>query len=88
MPQLEIQCNACKNKLQIEVNGPHLMNFETASSILFEHSGEMMCGCGAVVVPVIAFNPQNQIVVSSILVPPEQRKKLVYPAGNGRIGKT
>lgn len=78
-----INCGACGKPVEIELTKPNVINMEKVSLIIVEHDGQTNCPCGAVIVPAV----QNVagIGIVGIPVPPEQRKKLVVPAGRGVI---
>lgn len=86
MQDLMIPCPGCQKPVKVTVSASNVFNLETVSSLMIEHSGETLCGCGMVFVPAIGLSPQQQVVFTILPVPPERRKKMVLPP-NGQIGR-
>lgn len=86
MAKQMMACGKCGSPIEVNVDTPILNNYETVTTMLIEHSGEVACVCGAILVPHVM--NIGQIAMVLMPIPPERRKKLVLSPPTGRLGAT
>jgi hypothetical protein len=72
-------CPKCQRSIKVELETPRTANYRTCSVLTIEHTGEVMCDCGLVVIPVVVSVPEINFTIA--VVPPGKEKKLVQPVG-------
>lgn len=74
---MQMPCGVCGKPVEVEMAQPKILNMESVTVVIIEHSSQTMCGCGAIVRPVVGGIPG--LAVACAPVPQAERKLVVVP---------
>lgn len=81
----KLPCGACGKLLDVKLNPkPKIVNLESVSMVVIEHTGQLACPCGATLMPVVM--TVGTVGVHLQPVQPQAQKLIVEP-GIGEIGR-
>lgn len=78
--QIVLPCGACQKMVHVMVSAqPKLLNMDSVSIIMIEHSTQVLCQCGATLQVAIAAVPN--MLLSLVPVAPQQQQQIIIPPG-------
>jgi hypothetical protein len=76
----QMQCGKCGVPVDVMIGEPKILNLDTTTVIVVEHSGQTLCpGCSTCVRPAIAACAGFAMTMAP--VPPQQQTKIIIPGG-------
>ncbi len=85
MEKTKLPCGVCGELLEVQLQPkPRIVNLETISLIMVEHSAQVGCKCGATLLPVIM--AVGTVGIHLAPVQPQQQS-LIVPPGVGTPGR-